>query len=80
MLDSNVGGHKKKNHIFHIGVLSNIIHDQLISLKKKTAVIQQYDCLQMFDSMDASEACGHKHKIGKTLILTFLIWSPRDLF
>ena len=64
MSDSNVGGRKKKSGINHIWILNNIIHDQLSSVKKKPVVIQQYDYQQMFDSMDASEACGDMYSYG----------------
>ena len=45
-------------------MVNNVIHDQLTSVKKKPIVIQQYDYQQMFDSMDASEACGDKYNYG----------------
>ena len=64
MSDSNVGGRKKKSGINHIWILNNIIHDQLSSVKKKPVVIQQYDYQQMFDSMEASEACGDMYSYG----------------
>ena len=64
MSDSNVGGRKKKSGINHIWVLNNIIHDQLTSVSKKPVVIQQFDYQQMFDSMDASEACGDMYNYG----------------
>ena len=64
MSDSNVGGRKNKSGINHIWVLNNIIQDQISSVKKKPVVIQQYDYKQMFDSMDASEACGDMFSYG----------------
>ena len=64
MSDSNVGGRQNKSGINHIWVINNIIHDQLTSVKKKPVVIQQYDYQQMFDSMDASEACGDIYNYG----------------
>ena len=64
MSDSNVGGRKLKSGINHIWVVNRIIHDQLTSVKKKPIIIQQYDYQQMFDGMDASEACGDLFQYG----------------
>ena len=64
MSDSNVGGRQNKSGINHIWVINNIFHDQLTSVKNKPVVIQQYDYQQMFDSMDASEACGDMYNYG----------------
>ena len=56
--DSNVGGRRKKNGINHIWVMKSKIHDNLSSCKKLPIIIQQYDFRQMFDGMDAKQACG----------------------
>ena len=58
MSDSNVGGRRNKSGINHIWAMNCIIHDQISSVKKTPAVIQQWDYKQMFDGMDDSEACG----------------------
>ena len=58
MSDSNVGGRKNKSGINHIWVMQSIIYDNLSSCKKTPIIIQQYDCKQMFDGMDAKQACG----------------------
>ena len=41
-----------------------ITHDQLSSVKKTPAVIQQWDYKQRFDEMDDWEACGDIFEYG----------------
>ena len=64
MTDSNVGGRKNKSGINHIWVMQSIIYENRSSVKKQPIVIQQYDFQQMFDSMDADEACGDIYEYG----------------
>ena len=64
MSDNNVGGRKQKSGINHSWTVNQIIHDQLSSVKKQPVVIQQYDYKQMFDGMDAREACGDNFDYG----------------
>ena len=62
--DSNVGGRRKKSGINHIWVIKSKIHDNLISCKKLPIIKPQYDFRQMFDGMDAKQACGDIYDYG----------------
>ena len=55
--DRNVRGRKNKSGINQIWVMLSNIHDSLSSCKKTPIMIQQYNYKQMFDGMDAQQAC-----------------------
>ena len=45
-------------------VMQSIIHNTLSSVRKNPIIVQQYDYRQMFDGMDAEEACGDLYDYG----------------
>ena len=57
---------RKKSCVNHIFIINGIIHETLSSKKNKSARLQVYDYIEMFDSMDLEEAVSDLFNTGVT--------------
>ena len=57
---------RKKSCVNHIFIINGIIHKTLSSKKNKSARLQVYDYIEMFDSMDLEEAVSDLFNTGVT--------------